>query len=190
MSKKYRVTYNAPVILGFAGISLLATCLNYLTGGFSQKLLFMTYHSSLINPLTWVRAFTHVFGHANWTHLVGNMSYILLLGPMLEEKYSSDKLIEIIGVTALVTSVFNYIVFSNVALSGASGVVFAFILLSSFTSFKEGEIPITFILVAVLFLGQQVYEGMFLNDNISNSAHIIGGIIGSVMGYNLNKKLR
>ena len=71
---------------------------------------------------------------------------------------------------------------------GASGVVFAFIILASFTGFKEGEIPLTFILVAVIFIGQQVYEGIAVQDNISNMAHIIGGIIGAVLGYLLNKK--
>ena len=66
--------------------------------------------------------------------------------------------------------------------------VFAFILLTSFTSFKQGEIPLTFILVAIIFLGQQIYEGVFLQDNISNLSHVLGGIIGSVAGYRLNKR--
>ena len=73
---------------------------------------------------------------------------------------------------------------------GASGVVFAFILLSSFTSFKEGEIPITFILVAVFFIGQQIWEGITVQDNISNMAHIVGGVIGGFLGYGLNVKTR
>ena len=126
----------------------------------------MTYHSSLTNPLTYVRFFTHVLGHSGWEHYIGNAAYILLLGPMLEEKYGSKRLLQVIAITAVVTGLVNYILFPNVALCGASGVVFAFILLTSFTSFKNGEIPLTFILVAVIFLGQQVYEGVFLQDNI------------------------
>jgi len=156
--------------------------------GISNELLFMTYHSSLSSPMTYLRFFTHVFGHADWTHFIGNMSYILLLGPMLEEKYSSAVLVEVIAITALITGLINYIFFWNVALCGASGVVFAFILMSSFTSFKEGEIPLTFILVAVLYIGQQVVQGITLNDNVSNMAHIIGGMIGGASGYVLNKK--
>ena len=116
------------------------------------------------------------------------MSYILLLGPMLEEKYSSAVLIEVIGITALITGLINYLFFWNVALCGASGVVFAFIIMSSFTSFKEGEIPLTFILVAVLYIGQQVVQGIMVTDNVSNMAHIIVGIIGGASGYALNKK--
>ena len=107
---------------------------------------------------------------------------------MLEEKYGSKRIMQVILITAFVTGVVNYFLFPNVALCGASGVVFAFILLTSFTSFRNGEIPLTFILVAVVFLGQQVYEGVVLTDDISNMSHVIGGIIGAVVGFKLNRK--
>ena len=116
------------------------------------------------------------------------MMYLLLLGPMLEEKYGSRALIEVILLTGLVTGLVNWFFFPGIALCGASGVVFAFIMMTSFTSFKEGEIPLTVILVAIIFIGQQVYEGLFVADNISNMAHIVGGIVGAVAGYLLNKK--
>jgi len=190
MKKRLKITMNAPVVLLLVAFSCIATFLSYATNGQMGRFLFMTYHSSLLSPLTWLRAFTHIFGHAGWSHLIGNMSYILLLGPMLEEKYSSKTLAQVIAITAFGTSLVNYILFPNVGLCGASGVVFAFILLSSFTSFREGEIPITFLLVSVLFIGQQVWEGLTVQDNISNMAHIVGGIIGGAIGYELNKKSR
>ena len=109
---------------------------------------------------------------------------------MLEEKYGSKVLLEVMCITAVVTGLVNYIFFWNVGLCGASGVVFAFIILASFTGFKEGEIPLTFILVAVIFIGQQVYEGIAVQDNISNMAHIVGGIVGAIVGYWLNKKTK
>lgn len=185
--KKIRITYNAPVTLTFVLMCFVATLLNYITQGASNALLFMTYHSSLTNPLTYLRFFTHVLGHSGWTHFIGNASYLLLLGPMLEEKHGADNILKIILVTAFVTGIINYIFFPRVALCGASGVVFAFILLTSFTSFREGEIPISFILVAVIFLGQQVYDGLVYDDNISNMAHIAGGIVGSITGYKFNR---
>lgn len=57
-----------------------------------------------------------------------------------------------------------------------------------FTGFKDGEIPLTFILVAVFFIGQQIWDGITAHDNISNMAHIVGGIIGGILGYELNKR--
>lgn len=61
-------------------------------------------------------------------------------------------------------------------------------MLASFTDFREGEIPITFILVAAIFIGQQVYEGIAVQNNISNMAHIVGGIVAAIIGYGLNVK--
>ena len=132
--------------------------------------------------------FTHVIGHSGWTHFIGNMSYILLLGPLLEEKYGGKNIIEVICITAIVTAILNRIFFANIALCGASGVVFAFILLSSMTSFRDGEIPITFILVAVIYIGQQVYDGIVVDDNVSNLSHVLGGVIGAVSGFVYNKE--
>ncbi|MCD8379770.1 MAG: rhomboid family intramembrane serine protease, partial [Lachnospiraceae bacterium] len=116
---RLKIVINSPVILTFVLISFIATLLNELTGGTSTAMFFMTYHSPLTNPLTWLRFFTHVFGHSGWDHLIGNMTYLLLLGPMLEEKYGSADILEVIAVTALVTGLVNYIFFPNVATCGA-----------------------------------------------------------------------
>lgn len=186
--KSRRITFNSPVVLSFVIISFGVMVANYLTAGVSNRLLFVTYHSSLASPMTYVRFFTHVLGHAGWSHYIGNMMYLLLLGPMLEEKYGSRAIIEVILITGLVTGLVTWVFFSGIALCGASGVVFAFIMMTSFTSFKEGEIPLTVILVAIIFIGQQVYDGLFVQDNISNMGHILGGIVGAVAGYTLNKK--
>jgi rhomboid protease GluP len=190
LHKKLKITFNAPITLGFVIICFIATLLGVISNGTITQTLFMTYHSSLTNPMTYLRFITHIFGHSGWSHFIGNASYLLLLGPMLEEKYGSKVLLEIMGITAVVTGLVNYIFFWNVGLCGASGVVFAFIILASFTGFKEGEIPLTFILVAIIFIGQQVYEGIAVQDNISNMAHIVGGIVGAIVGYLLNKKTK
>ena len=187
MKKRFRISFNSPVVLSFVAMCFVATLLNNVTNGLSNQVLFMTYHSPLTSPMTYVRFFTHIFGHGGWEHFISNMCYILLLGPMLEEKYGSKVLTGVIVLTALVTGLVNYVFFWNTGLCGASGVVFAFILLSSFTSFKEGEIPLTFILVAVFFLGQQVYEGVAVSDNISQMAHVVGGMVGAISGYEINK---
>lgn len=186
--KKLKISYNAPITLTFVIICFIATILGVITRDAVTRILFMTYRDSFTNPMTYLRLFTHIFGHSGWSHFIGNASYLLLLGPMLEEKYGAKGILMVMEITAIVTALVNFILFPNTGLCGASGVVFAFILLASFTGFKEGELPLTFILVAVLFLGQQVVEGVALRDNISNMAHIVGGIVGAAFGYFLNKK--
>jgi GlpG protein len=188
MKKKLKNTFNAPLVLGFALACALVTLAGHLTGESSTAKFFATYASSWSNPLTYVRLFTHVLGHAGLAHLVNNMAYILLLGPMLEEKYGWKDLLLVILVTALITGLIHNLFSTNSMLLGASGVVFAFILLTSFTGFKEGEIPLTFILVAVIYLGEQIWDGVTVRDNVSNLSHIIGGLVGAGAGYLLNRK--
>lgn len=183
MNNKVRITYNAPVVLTFGIICFVALILNYISGGITNQAIFSTYHSPMSSPMTYVRFITHACGHADFAHFIGNMSYILLLGPLLEEKYGSVKLIIVMVLTAVVAGVTNYIFFPHVAVLGASGIVFAFIILSSITSYKEKEIPLTFILVIVIYLGQQVFEGLFVQNNVSNLSHILGGIVGAVFGF-------
>ena len=187
-SKGLRVTFNAPLVLAFALLCTLVTILDQLTGRKSISMIFSTYASSFSDPMTYVRLFTHVLGHASFAHLVSNMAYILLLGPALEEKYGAKKLLLVIAVTAVITALVHNVLFPGTRLLGASGVVFAFIILMSFTGFSEGEIPLTFILIAVIFIGQQIYEGIFVKDDISQLTHIIGGIVGAIIGYSWNSR--
>lgn len=184
---KLKVSFNSPIILGFVIICFLALILNLITGGITNNLLFSVYHSSLLNPLTYLRMIGHIFGHAGWEHLIGNMMLLLIVGPLLEEKYGSANMVFVILATALVTGIANYIFFPNVQLLGASGVVFALILLSSFTCIQEGSIPLTAILVAALYIGEQVYDGIFIKDNVSNLTHILGGLVGAGLGWIMNK---
>lgn len=188
MSRKIKISFNSPVILTFCIISFVALLLNTLTHGYSNRLLFSVYHSPLNSIFTYFRFIGHIFGHGNWNHFIGNMTLLLVVGPLLEEKYGSRNMIGLILTTAIVTGVVNYIFFPRVALLGASGVVFALILLSSFTSIKEGEIPLTLILVAVIYIGEQIVDGILINDDVANLTHIIGGIVGSIAGYVMNKE--
>lgn len=186
--QKFKVSFNSPVILGFAAISFIALILGLITGGWTNTMLFSVYRSSMLNPLTYIRFVGHIFGHAGWEHFMGNMMLILVVGPLLEEKYGSSNLLFVILAAALVTGIANFTLFPRVQLLGASGVVFALILLSSFTGLNEDGIPLTFILVAALYIGQQIYQGIFVDDNVSNLTHILGGLVGAGLGYVLNKK--
>ena len=188
MKKPLRITFNAPLVLGFALACAVATLAGALTGGSSTTLLFSTHSASLLNPLTWLRLLTHVLGHRDLQHLMGNMAYILLLGPALEEKYGCKKLLTVIATTAVITGLVHNLLFPGTLLLGASGVVFSFILLTSFTGFREGEIPLTFILVALIYLGQQIWDAVTVRDNISNLSHILGGAVGGAAGYVMNRQ--
>ncbi|MCR4876305.1 MAG: rhomboid family intramembrane serine protease [Clostridiales bacterium] len=186
--RKPKITFNSPLVLSFALVCFGVTLAGALTNGSSTALLFSTHSASLSDPLTYIRLFTHVLGHSGWAHLMGNMAYILLLGPALEERYGARNLLLMILVTAFITGAVHNLLFPRTLLLGASGVAFAFILLTSFTEFREGEIPLTVILVAVIYLGQQIWDGITVRDNVSNLSHVIGGLVGAGTGYLLNRK--
>ena len=186
--QKLRLSFNAPATLTFVALCVAARLIGMLTGGAADRAVFSVYRSSLLDPLTYVRCVAHVLGHAGWDHLLGNMMYILILGPMIEEKYGTKNTVLVILATAAVTGAIQMIFFPRTLLLGASGVVFAFILVSSITVREDRTIPVTFILVAVLYLGQQIWQGISERDNISQMAHIAGGAVGSVLGFLLSRK--
>jgi len=179
-----RIRYNAPVILTFTLLSTAVLIVNQILGGFTEAF-FVSYPTFSGSFLDFLRLFTHVIGHQNWLHLMSNFSFILLIGPVLEEKYRSGPLLLMVLVTALVTGILNILFFST-GLMGASGIVFMLILLSSITNIRSGEIPLTFVLIVVLFLAKE-FINAFAEDNVSQFAHIIGGICGGLFGFLFTK---
>lgn len=179
-----RIKYNAPTVLSFALLSALILLLSRtLLPGLAETWFMVPgkggFHAGSLR--NWLSIFIHTMGHANWPHLIGNFSLILLVGPMLEESYGSIPLLLMMAITALVTGALNVLLFRS-SLMGASGVVFMMILLASFTNFSHGEIPLTFIIVLILYLGGQLLESL-RSDNISQFAHIVGGFCGSLFGF-------
>lgn len=181
-----RISYNAPVALTFALLSLLALAANYFTAGWANHALFSVYQCPLTDPLAYVRFFGHVLGHSGYAHYIGNMVLILVLGPNLEDRFGSWNVLWAILLTALVSGLVQFIFFPGAALLGASGIVFMMILLSSFGGVRNGTIPTTLILVAVFYLGGELWDAIFVKDNISQLTHIIGGVCGTVLGFILS----
>ena len=151
-----QLQYNSPLILTFFLLSLAVFFLGQWTNGWTTMHLFCVYRSSLKDPLFYVRLFGHVLGHASWDHFLNNMLLLLVIGPPMEEKYGSVPLLE--------------------------GIVFMLIMLASLSGFSGG-IPVTMLLVAALYLGQQVYDIILVHDNVANFMHIVGGICGTGFGY-------
>ncbi|MFZ5969344.1 MAG: rhomboid family intramembrane serine protease [Bacillota bacterium] len=188
--KKYlkKIHYNAPVILTFTFLSLFVLFLGIFTEDRSTGLLFSVYRGSMTDFFSYIRLFGHVLGHSDYEHFFNNFLLILLVGPMLEEKYGSKNMMRMIALTAVITGVLHIVFFGSTVLLGASGVVFMLIVLSSFANTKKDSIPLTLIFVMVIFVGKEIYDGLFSQDNISQITHIIGGFCGGFFGYRMNKE--
>ena len=179
--------YNSPLILSFALVSLIVLFLDFASSGWTTRMLFSVYRSPLDDFFTYPRFVLHVLGHSGYAHYIGNMMMILVVGPPLEEKYGSKNLFWAIFLTALVSGLVQWLFFPGTALLGASGIVFMMIVMSSLSGMKYGCIPITLVLVLILYLGGEIMNGLLQHDNISQLTHIIGGICGAVLGLNMRK---
>lgn len=174
--RKVRLVYNAPVILTYTLLAVLVLSADYVLDGRLIPLFFTAGRW----PMSPLGIILHVLGHANWQHLFSNFIFILLVGPLLEEKYGSKKILFMILATAFFTGVLNLLLFST-ALVGASGIVFMMLILSSFANARSGEIPITFIFASVFYIGGEIATA-FANDGISQFGHVIGGLAGGIFG--------
>jgi len=175
--------YNSPVILTYLLLSLGACFLNAITKGKSNKIFFTSYRSSIFNPLTYVRMVTHSIGHLNLDHLIHNFLFILLIGPMIEEKYGSIELIVMFIITSIVIALFN-IIFNDYVITGASGNVYMLIVLSSFSNITEGKIPLTLILILIFYILSEVKKSITEgNKKVYHDGHLIGAIMGVVFGF-------
>ena len=182
---KVRITYNAPVTLTFALISALILLIDtlFLNNNLIPAIFTVpgnpNFHFN--QPLDYLRLILHIFGHSDWNHLISNMAFILLLGPMLEERYGSGILSLMMIVTSLVTGVLNAC-FSTFPMVGSSDIAFMMILLASFTSLSKNEIPLSFILILILYIGREIVTHQ-QKDNIAIIAHIAGGLCGSLFAF-------
>ena len=175
--------YNSIVIITYFLVSLLAWLLNTISRGKANELFFSNYRSSLLNPLTYLRLFTHSIGHKDIDHLISNFLYILLIGPMIEEKYGSINLLIMLLITSLVISIFN-IIFHNYQITGASGNVYMLIVLSSFSNIQEGKIPLTLILIFIFYIVSEVRKrSTEKNSKVYHDGHIIGALCGLIFGF-------
>ena len=189
--RKFRIRYNAPVTLTFALVSLAVLGLDAMTKGWTTENLFSVYRSNF--SFFWViRLFGHTLGHSGWAHYASNMTLFLLLGPLLEEKYGSKNLLEMMAISSVVAAIVQMIFFPGVMLLGASGLVFMLIILTSAVNMKDGGIPLSMILIILIYIGGEVWDVFTAHDNISHITHILGGICGAVFGviYAKDPKLK
>lgn len=181
------IELSSPVTLGFAGLSLLVWLVALITGGGSTKLLFSVYRSSPGDFFFWPRLFLHPLGHVSFSHLATNMAFFLMLGPLVEKHYGRRKMLVMLAVSSLAIALVHLALSPDKAALGASGLVFMMIMLSAISGRSRGKIPLTTILVAIIYLGRELTNGIIGQDSISQLAHITGGVCGLIFGWFLSR---
>ncbi|MBN2619120.1 MAG: rhomboid family intramembrane serine protease [Spirochaetales bacterium] len=179
---KIRIKYNAPVSLTLIILSALILFLNTHVNNYLISNWFTADGSLSFNytdPISYIKFITHIFGHTDINHFMGNAIYLILLGPILEEKYNSATLLLLIIITAIISSLINAF-FIDTYMLGASGIVYLFIVLVSFTNIEKGEFPLSVVVV----LGFYIYKEISREDagQISVVTHTVGALVGLLYG--------
>ena len=181
--------FDSPLVIIFAVISILIMVLNSIaeSRGASGLLGFFSAPTSskvtvtafnFRNPVHYLRLFFHIFGQRKWINLVRDLSFILLLGPQLEKLYGTKLLLLMFSVCAFVTGVLNAC-FLSVPLCGAGGIAFMMILLTVYMSIKKQVVPVSCVLLLLLYIGQGISNAGGGNSEI---VHLLAGICGSLFG--------
>lgn len=175
-----KITFNSPFVLTFALLATFVLIISISVGG-PLRILTLDGNFNFSAWQSYVGLLLYPLSHASVTHLVSNFGIILLIAPLLEKKYGWSKLCLMSVLTTVIIGI-AHIILSNQGLIGASGLVFLYIVLASLVNASGKEVPLTFILVVIMFLGQEILAS-FKPDQISQLAHIGGGIMAIVFRY-------
>ena len=175
-----RITVNSPFSIIFSCVAIAFYFL-FQADGDLPRMMVLQGDFQLSNWEWYVSLVGYTLGHANLEHLIGNISIFLLIGPFVEKRWGTQRMLIMVSITGLVTALV-HIVFWDHQLIGASGLVFMLIVLSSLVDLRSKEIPLTFILIVFLFLGQELMRS-FDADQVSQFAHISGGVLGAIFGF-------
>lgn len=178
---KPKIVINAPFMMIFAFFCGASYLLHVYTNGALTDRLFSVYRSTEMDLWWCFRFVFHVCGYSNPAVLFEDLFLILAIGPMLEEKYDF-KVVLLVGAIAIVSSVFHFLMFPGVSLAGAKGVITGLLVMGSFTGAKDGSIPITFIIMLFVLIGQQVYRGFYGSGDAVTNAYVAESIVGGVIG--------
>lgn len=184
-----RLIVDSPVVLGFGFLCMLLYALDLIIPGDVQKMLGCPHAFQPYRPTHWVRTVTHVFAHSSLPHIKGNMGMLMLVGPSVENEFGSENLAKIMLAVA-VSSWFAHVLAGreNSVQLGASGVVFALILLNSLVSATVGTVPLSFVITAIIWVSEELYLLFFGKDGVSHHAHLTGAIVGTLAGYYIHRQ--
>jgi len=190
-----KIVYDAPATLSFVFICIALFILDNLV--FKQKISGFLMSPTVsnghlpFNPTkigTYFRLISYSFGAASSTALIINMIFVLLMGPTMEERYGTVVIAIMMFVSALFAGVLNSC-FCRYQLTGCEAIVFMMILLNSFLSLSKKKIPLSFVMIFILFILKDNLERN-ANGSIGIIINIAGGLCGSLFAFLTSPKAR
>ena len=159
-------------------------------GAVKQFLALYTPNTGVFNPYQIV---THMFAHANFSHLFMNMFGLFMFGRALESIYGSKRFFILYFVSGLGAAGLQFLIYilqgDQAAMIGASGAIFGILAAFAFT-FPNVELMLLFFPVPIkakyfiaIYAFIELFFGVanFSTDNIAHFAHLGGAIVGFIL---------
>lgn len=147
------------------------------------------------------RLITPILLHADWQHLVLNLSWLLFLGAMMEERMGKGRLILFILITGIICNLTQYIVTGPI-FCGFSGVLRGMIAyiwvrktFAPFENYPISQLTINLSIGYVIAMfGFEVVGGYIdfypFGPDIANSSHLAGVFVGSLLGLSQTDRFK
>jgi rhomboid protease GluP len=127
--------------------------------------------------------FSSLFIHANITHLVGNMLFLLIFGLKIEELVDNVYYLVIYFASGLVGNLLSLLLGPQVISVGASGAIFG--LFGAYTIYLGTSFGSSIILA--IFYGSYMFL-LNVRSGVNILAHLGGLVAGILIGFILSKK--
>lgn len=204
MGKKnsLKVVFDSPVVLVFSFVSAAIFAADLIFKLNISEKVFECHGAKSVpafdfkSAMDYARLVIYPFCSVNATSFFFNIAFVLLLGPVLEERYGSLMLALMIFITSLVGGVITACV-STFGISGCGGIVFMMIILSVLSVFIKKQLPVSWIFIFILYLAFSLAVGKknssfvsFMNENIPVFIQLASGICGSLFGFFVCPKKR
>lgn len=193
---KFNFVFDSPVTISFSLLSVLLFVLNCLAfkGTLDVKILSSPTTSAGPIPFmatqisSYLRLFLYAFGSQNFVGLLSNLLFLLMLGPVMEERYGSLVIGIMMAVSVLFSGVLNTC-FCETSLQGCMPIIFMMIFLNSFMSFSKKKIPVSFLVIFVFYIAREV-SGKTFSEIVGLIICITGGLCGSLFAFLTSPKVR
>lgn len=193
---KFNFVFDSPVTISFSLLSVLLFVLNCLAfkGTLDVKILSSPTTSAGPIPFmatqisSYLRLFLYAFGSQNFVGLLSNLLFLLMLGPVMEERYGSLVIGIMMAVSVLFSGVLNTC-FCETSLQGCMPIIFMMIFLNSFMSFSKKKIPVSFLVIFVFYIAREVF-GKTFSEIVGLIICITGGLCGSLFAFLTSPKVR
>lgn len=185
LNRKFHYSYwNVTSI--FIAINFIMFCMT----GFlfpSLKYIFSLVPSYILYRHYYWQFLTYMFTHATVSHFIFNMLSLYIFGTAVERRVGSREFLLYYLLTGVLSGVASYAMFyvanTNTVLLGASGAIYALLMLFSVLYPKSviyvfGLIPVQAPLLIILYFIIELISGLTAHDGVAHMTHLSGLVFG------------